>query len=246
MSNNPLLLFTNNDIPFPSAKMVIHNPSITELSLIGENTFRVALYLILHLAQDLKSQGNSNLEDKEDFDIFIEAISKRNMQSSEYKNHFLSLLALIFPNYKMRIRTNDIQFIPVKATDNSETYFIDKTNFQEFQQIISDMFVLESNDFSGGYNPSDLRASKIAEKLKKMKKKNNSEKNANISVYKRYASILSVGMHMDVNIFLNYTVRQIETQFKRYTLWAKWDATFKMKLAGASGLDEVEDWMQEV
>ena len=80
----------------------------------------------------------------------------------------------------------------------------------------------------------------------KMKKNGKDEKDTNISLYKRYASIMSIGMKMDVNIFLNYTVNQLETQFKRYTLWAKWDSYFKMKLAGASGLNEVEDWMQEV
>lgn len=243
--NNQLLYFTDNDIPFSSAKMVIHNPSIKELGLIGENTFRVATYLILYLVKDLKSQGNFNLEGKEDFDIFIEVINQKDAKSIEYKNDFLSLLALIFPKYMLHIRKNDIQCVPVGKEDK-EMHFIDKTNFQDFQQIVYNMFASEK-DNSGGYNPSDLRASKIADKLRKMKRKESfSAQNNDVSIYKRYASIMSIGMQMDVNIFLNYTVRQIETQFKRYTLWSQWDAHFKMKLAGATGLDDIEDWMQEV
>lgn len=246
MNNNPLLFFTDNDIPFPSARMVVHNPSIKELGLIGEETFRIAIYLILHLSQDIKSQDNFHLGDKEDFDIFIEVINQKDEKSIKYRNNFLSLLSLIFPLYKLRIRAKDIQFMPIETTENSDIYFIDRTNFQEFQEIIFNMFASSSNELGGSYNPADLRASKIASKLRKMKKNGKDEKNANISLYKRYASIMSIGMKMDVNIFLNYTVNQLETQFKRYTLWAKWDSYFKMKLAGASNLNEVEDWMQEV
>lgn len=246
MKNNPLLFFTNNDIPFPSAKMIIHNPTINELGLIGEESFRVALQMILHLPKDTKSQDNFASIDKEDFDIFIEMINRKDERSIEYKNYFSDLLSLIFPKYNFRIKQKDIQFLN-KVEEDKDNHFIDSTNFKEFCEIISKMFSSNDVESDKTYNPADGRAAKIAEKLKKRKKGNGQDIDTNsISVYKRYASIMSIGMQMDLNIFLNYTVNQLETQFKRYTLWMKYDNLFKIKLAGGSSEEEIEDWMQEV
>lgn len=246
MKNNPLLFFTNNDIPFPSAKMIIHNPTINELGLIGEESFRIALQMILHLPKDIKSQDNFASTDKEDFDIFIEMINQKDERSIEYKNYFSDLLSLIFPKYTFRIKQKDIQFLN-KMEEDKDNHFIDSTNFKEFCEIISKMFSSNGAEPDKSYKPADKRASMIAEKLKKRKKGNGQDIDTNsISVYKRYASIMSIGMQMDLNVFLNYTVNQLETQFKRYTLWMKYDNLFKIKLAGGSSEEEIEDWMQEV
>ena len=36
---NELLLLTKNDIPFISAELTIHHPSLQEIGLIGEDVF---------------------------------------------------------------------------------------------------------------------------------------------------------------------------------------------------------------
>lgn len=245
MKNNPLLFFTNNDIPFPSAKMIIHNPTINELSLIGEESFRIALQMILHMPQELKSQDNFDSTNKEDFDIFIEMINRKDEKSLEYKNHFTDLLSLIFPTYAFRIRQKDIQFLS-HAKEDKDNHFIDSANFKDFCEIISKIFPSDDAE-NASYNPADRRAEKIAEKLKKRKKNNGQNIDTNsISVYRRYASIMSIGMKMDLNVFLNYTVNQLETQFKRYILYLKHKNTFDIRLAGGTVEEEVEDWMQEV
>lgn len=243
MNNNPLLFFTQNDIPFPSAKLIIHNPTINELGLISEESFRIAHQMIINIPKELKSQGNSDLSKKDDFDIFIEVINQKDNKSIEYRNHLLSLLTLLFPKYRLRIREKDIQLLSI--SDN-ETFFIDTTNFADFQNIINNMFSFETTS-SNDYNPADKRAEKIADKLRTRKKKGSGKvEDIKISIYRRYASILSIGMKIDLNIILNYTVCQLEVQFKRFTMWMKWENTFRMKMAGATNLEEVEDWMQEI
>lgn len=243
MNNNPLLFFTKNDIPFPSAKLIIHNPTINELGLISEESFRIAHQMIINIPKELKSQGNFDLSEKDDFDIFIEVINQKDDKSKEYRNHLLSLLTLLFPNYHLRIRDRDIQLLSIS---NNETFFIDTTNFSDFQEIVNSMFSFESTG-SDDYNPADGRAKKIADKLRTRKKKGSGKtEDIKISIYKRYASILSIGMKIDLNIILNYTVCQLEIQFKRFTMWMKWENTFRMKMAGATDLEEVDDWMQEI
>ena len=242
---NKLLFFTNNDIPFTSAKIVIHNPTIKEIGLIGETTFRIAVHLILYIPKIIrKSQDNSGLSNKSDFEIFIAIVNNKDQQEVNAKQNFMSLLFLLFPNFEIKIRERDIQL--VKAEEGIVS-FIDDTNFLEFQQILSKMFPGTDSD-KNVYIPADSRAQAIANKLMEGKNKKNKEleNEKDISVYKRYASILSIGLQMDLNTILNYTVEQIETQFQRYILKVKWDAHYAAQLACATGLDEAEDWMSEV
>lgn len=44
---NKLLLMSNNDIPFPAARLNIHNPTLGEIALIGETIFYTACQLIM-------------------------------------------------------------------------------------------------------------------------------------------------------------------------------------------------------
>lgn len=246
VTDNTLLFFSKNDIPFEKAKLLIHNPTINELSLIGEEDFRIGTHVITESGKLLKSQGNSDLKDKDDFDIFIAILNNKEEHSS--RDYVLSLFSILFPNYKFRVRETDIQLLENK--ENGLSGFIDRTNFTDFQEIITKMFLLESETGEGSYNPADGMAAKIAEKFKKAKQRKQKAEdngtNSKISVYKRYASILSIGLGLDVNLLLNYTVSQLEISFKRFVLLTQWDINIKARLAGASDIDEAEDWMKEL
>ena len=37
--NNELLLLSGNDIPFPEARVTVHQPTIREIAYIGEESF---------------------------------------------------------------------------------------------------------------------------------------------------------------------------------------------------------------
>ena len=51
---------------------------------------------------------------------------------------------------------------------------------------------------------------------------------------------------MNLNDLLQYTVYQLFDIFERYQLKVQNDFYFKAKLAGASDLQEVEDWMKDI
>lgn len=247
MINNPLLFYTKNDIPFEEAKLIIHTPTINELGLISEESYRIATQVISEAGKILRSQDNSDLINKDDFDIFI-AIMNNKEEDNEVptREHVLKFFNILFPDYKIRVREIDIQLMENK--ENGLSGFIDKTNFSSFQEIIKKMFLIEQGN-GKEYNPADGMAAKIAEKLQKARQKKASQKEdgqKSISVYKRYASILSIGLQMDVNILLNYSVSQLEEAFQRFILLTKWDINLKARLAGATDLEDAEDWMQEI
>lgn len=157
------------------------------------------------------------------------------------------VLALIFPLYSISFSLNAIEF---KKDDEEETYYINNSNFDEFQNIISQMFDYEKSE-GQDYNPGGDMAKKIADKLKKRhqrlaKAKAKGNENKKLAIFSRYVSILAVGEQKDINSLLNYTVYQLYDEFKRYELKIGYDIYIQAKMAGAKDLKEVDDWMVDI
>jgi hypothetical protein len=52
-----LLLLSGNDIPFPEARVTIHQPTLKEISMVGEKDFFIALqFLCLHKTNFVKDE----------------------------------------------------------------------------------------------------------------------------------------------------------------------------------------------
>jgi hypothetical protein len=240
--NNELLLLSKNDIPFVEAQVNIHQPTISEISLIGEENFFSACQLINFNKNRLPEEDRIGLENKSDFEIFMSIMrSKEKIQS---RNSVLMLFALLFPSFQIKLADNEIILI------NSEmSTRINKINYNAFKDIIIEMFGLNDSDStSTAYNPADTRAAKIAEKLEraKIKREKQSGKINKVAIFSRYISILAVGEQKDMNDFLQYTVFQLRDEFKRYQKKQAFDVYVQAKMAGAKDLDEVDNWMDDI
>ena len=91
-------------------------------------------------------------------------------------------------------------------------------------------------------------ANRIAEKFKKrheqlMKIANEQNKNKQISILSRYASILAIGLQLSLNEIMQWTVSQLYNEFQRFQMKMQWDAYIQAKMAGAKDLEEVDNWM---
>ena len=80
------------------------------------------------------------------------------------------------------------------------------------------------------------------QKVAKMKG-NGERKMSSIS---RYISILSVGLQKDKNDLLNYTLWQLTDEFNRYQSKVENDFYYQAKVAGATGLKDVDPWMRDL
>jgi len=242
--DNELLLQSNNDIPFVEAQVTIHQPSLNEISLIGEENFFAGCHL-LNFSKDLiNSEDKSDLSDKDDFDILMSMINGREI--NKYKNSALMVLTLLFPEYMIKITDNAI--LLCNKTNSAR---ITKENFNAFKDILDSMFCLKDEDMgSSKYNPADRRAEKIVEKLKKSKEKIAHSKGQDgpqkVAVFSRYVSILSVGLQKSKEDLMKYTVFQIKDEFQRFQMKQSWDAYISARLAGAENLDEVDNWMEDI
>lgn len=237
-NNNDLLFLSGNDIPFIEAQLIIHQPTIKEIGLIGEEAFFTGCQLLNFSKNLLTEEDKTNLEDKTNFDILIAILREQNAVMQKNRNCVNMVLALIFPDYKIQIKQDCIL---LEREGDENKYQINGSNFENFKEIISIMFNLKQDE-QATFNPSGELAKKIAAKLQKRHQKLAEDKpDKKIDILSRYVSILSVAQHKDMNILLNYTIYQLYDEFKRNELKMGYDIYLKAKMAGAQDLKEVED-----
>ena len=241
-----LILLSGNDIPFPEAKVIVHQPTLKEIAYIGEEAFFVGCGFLDFSKDLLPTEDKNKLTNIDDFDIFMTIVTNRNKETKQTIDCAFLVLSLIFPLYKIEVRKDAI----VLKEANNEEHVINRDNFSALKEIVKTIFNLNlGKDKSEQYNPSGDMAKRIAEKFKKRHEKlmqlaNEKDKNTKrISILSRYASILAVGLQKDLKSLMNYTVCQLYDEFQRFQLKVQWDAYIQARIAGAKDLDEVDNWM---
>ena len=239
---NDLMLFSGIDIPFPQAQIVIHQPTIKEIGLIGEESFYSGCGALNFSKNSLSSEDRIALKDFTDFEILMSMINNRSLNTQQTRIDILMILTLLFPDYQIKFSQQEISLIK-----EGESHLINSGNFEEFKKILIAMFCLKGKGSETEYNPSGDKAREIIEKLNKRKQKL-AEQNGDqkVSVLNRFASILAIGQKQDLNEILDYTVYQLFDQFDRFTLKEQFDIHLKAQLAGARDLGEIEDWKKDL
>ena len=244
MKLDPLLLFSGNDIPFISCGVTIHHPTIKEIAYLGEDTFFTGYQMLLISKNILSQEDTVNLETLTNFDILIAILEERNAVMQKNRNCIQMVLMLLFPEYEIILKKDVI----ILKKENEEEHFLNSNNFEEFQNILRQMFSF--GDTSGvpqDFNPDGPMAARIAEKLKK-RHQTLAEKNSNdnFDIIGRYISVLSVGLSIDIKTFMDYTIYQLFDQIKRYELKIGYDLYIQGQLAGVQDAKEPEDWMKSI
>ena len=106
MRIDELSLQCGNDIPFPQAQITIHQPRLKEIGYIGEKNFHIGSHFLVFDKNHLTDKDKTRLADKSDFDIFMSAMNSSD--KAEHKTNAIMVLALLFPNYKIKIEHNQI------------------------------------------------------------------------------------------------------------------------------------------
>ena len=200
---------------------------------------------MLLISKNILSQEDKvNLETLTNFDILIAILKERNAVMQKNRNCIQMVLMLLFPEYEIILKKDVI----ILKKENEEEHFLNSNNFEEFQNILRQMFSF--GDTSGvpqDFNPDGPMAARIAEKLKK-RHQTLAEKNSNdnFDIIGRYISVLSVGLSIDIKTFMDYTIYQLFDQIKRYELKIGYDLYIQGQLAGVKDAKEPEDWMKSI
>ena len=94
-----LALMTGIDIPVPELQIAVHQPTIKEISYIGEQEFFIGLQTLSINKNMIKGQGNSLLENTTNFQIFMTIMKEQ--ETRDKKEAIITLFQLIFPKYQV-------------------------------------------------------------------------------------------------------------------------------------------------
>lgn len=234
-----LALISGIDIPIPELETVLHQPSIKEISLIGEQTFLTGVQLLC-INKTMYIEDESLLSNTTNFQIFMTMVSEK--QLADKKEAIIQLLQLLFPGSSITFTPRSLMLI-----SNGKSVMIDESNFELLQTIVNDMFCLKNTDQST-FNPANKKAKEIADKLMRARQRVAAQQSGSGgSMFGQYLSIITVGVaSMSLKEALDLTMYQLYDLIERYTLYINWDLDIRSRLAGAKEDKPVDNWMKQI
>ena len=242
---DPFILNSKIDIPFISAQVAVHQPSLEEIAYIGGQDVLFPGCELLRISKDILNENDKvDLDKITNFDILMQIISMPSPELKKPIENAKTVFELLFPQFEIEWKP---PFEISLNKDNIKTS-INRNNYDELRQIISEIFCLNKNEESDNFNPSGELSRRIAEKLKERHKKlakirGNSEKS---SIFDRYISILAVGLQKNKNELIKYSVYQLFDEFERYQAKVAYDIYVQAKMAGAKDIENVDNWMKDL
>lgn len=236
-----LSLMCGTDYPVPECQLIIHQPTIKEIALIGEADFFSGVQCLC-LNKSMFVKDESLLEDTNNFQIFMTIMSEK--ETVDKKLAVQQVCTLLFPKYK-------VMFTPrsVLITGEGQTIQIDERNFEYLQTALSEITCMKTGPMDQQtFNPANAKAREIAEKLMRGRARVAAEKGqSNVSVFSQYLSILTVGINsMSLNDLTNLTMFQLYDLIERYMLYVNWDMDVRCRLAGGKPDSQPDNWMKTI
>lgn len=235
-----LALFAGSDIPIPECQLIVHQPTIREISFIGEQDFFIgAQCLCIYKSMFIKDE--TVLNDVNNFQIFMTVME--NKETADKKASVKQVLSLIFPKYKVLFTPRSLVF---QSNDGSS--IVDESNFEQMQEILREIFCASNSPMDQqAFNPANDKAREIAEKLMRGRQKVAEQNGAtNVSIFSQYVSSLSVGLQIPITQLLDYTMFQLYDEMERYSLYMNWDLDVRSRLAGGKPDSQPENWMKNI
>ena len=236
-----LALMCGTDIPVPECQLVIHQPRIKEIALIGESDFFSGIQCLC-LNKSMFVKDETLLADTNNFQIFMTIMSEK--EAADKKFAVQQVCTLLFPKYK-------ISFTPrsIMVMGGEQPIMIDENNFEFLQAAITDICCLKTGPMDQqSFNPADAKAKEIAEKLMRGRQRVAAQKGeTNISIFSQYLSILTVGLgSMPLQNAMDLTMFQLYDLVERYMLYINWDMDVRCRLAGGKPENQPDNWMKNI
>ena len=229
------------DIPIPECRVVLHQPRIKEIALIGDADFFTGIQT-LSVNKNMLIQGETRLLNTSNFQIFMTIMQEK--ETTDKKEAIKQLFPLIFPNQKLILTPRSIIL-----QGKGESITIDESNFEALQQVITHVFCINTGPMeTQAFNPQGEKAREIAEKLMRARQRVAAQKaEGSGSIFAQYISTLTVGLNsMSLNDCENLTMYQLFDLVERYMLYVNWDLDVRSRLAGGQPEKQPENWMKNI
>ena len=235
-----LALMTGVDIPIPELQIAIHQPTIKEISMIGEQDFFLGIQLLC-IDKNIYVQDERLLQQTNNFQLFMAIIHEP--QTAEKKAAVLQVLTLLFPKAK-------VNFTPrsMLLSQDGVIITIDEGNFEILQELLIQQFCLQGSG-QEQFKPKSSKAKEIAQKLMKARQKVAKQKalSNSGSMFAQYLSVLTVGLgSFTLNEAMELTMYQVYDLIERYNKYLNWDIDIRSRMAGAKADKPIENWMDNI
>ena len=234
-----LALMTGVDIPIPELGVALHQPSIKEISMMGEQDFFIGIQLLCINSSMYEAQLGQKLSN---FELFI-AILNDAETAQDKKNCVIQVLTLLLPEYQVILMPRSIIL-----NSANENLIIDEQNFGLLQTVLEEQFCLKGSG-QESFKPKSKKAQEIANKLMQARQRVAQQKATENSgsVFSQYLSILSIGVPgMGLKEAMELTMFQIYDLMERYSLYINWDIDIRSRMAGAKGDKPIDNWMKKI
>ena len=236
-----LSLMCGTDYPVPECQLIVHQPRIKEIALIGESDFFSGIQCLC-LNKSMFVKDESHLENINNFQIFMTIMSEK--ETVDKKIAVQQVCTLLFPKYK-------VMFTPrsMLITGEGQTIQIDENNFEFLQAALSEITCMKTGPMDQQtFNPANDKAREIAEKLMRGRARVAAEKGqSNVSIFTQYLSILTIGINsMSLADLMNLTMYQLYDLIERYMLYVNWDMDVRCRLAGGKPEGQPDNWMKTI
>ena len=236
-----LALMCGTDIPVPECQIVVHQPRINEIALIGEADFFSGIQCLC-LNKSMFVKDESLLANTNNFQIFMTIMSEK--EAADKKFAVQQVCTLLFPKHR-------VLFTPrsVLLSGDQQQIMIDETNFEYLQAALTDICCLKTGPMDQqSFNPANEKARAIAEKLMRGRQRVAAQKGENnISIFSQYLSILTVGLgSMSLQDAMDLTMFQLYDLVERYMLYINWDMDVRCRLAGGKPENQPDNWMKNI
>lgn len=235
-----LALMAGTDIPVPECQVVLHQPSISDISFVGEEDFFIGVQTLC-LSKTMFIEDERVLEEVNNFQIFMTVMNDKS--TADKKAAVKKVLSLVLPKYTVMITPKTIL-----VKDNTDSFMIDEDNFEPFQEALKLIFCAKTGPMNQqAFNPANAKAKEIADKLMRGRQRVAAQKGElNASVFSQYLSILTIGLHIPITELLKTTMFQLYDLMERYTLYINWDIDIRSRLAGGKPENQPENWMKNI
>ena len=242
MRDNRLALMTGIEIPIPECRLIVHQPTLTDIAFIGETDFFVGMQCLC-ISKNMMVQDESLLESTNNFQIFMTVMLEK--ETKDKKESTLQVLSLLFPKDKVTITPRSLIF-----SSNGETVTVDENNFDYFQEVLKEIFCFNNGPMDQqAFNPGDAKSREIAQKLMRGRQRvaaQHARQGDSGSAFSKYISILTIGAHVDFASALKLTMFQLYDLIERYYLFTNWDIDIRTRLAGGKPDSKPDDWMKSI
>ena len=238
-----LALMCGTDLAVPECQLILHQPRLKEISMLGEQDFFIgAQCLTLHKSMFV-TEDKDVLSDVNNFQIFMMVMNEK--EAKDKKKATTDVLQLLIPDYKPLFTPRSLVL-----TSSQRNITIDENNFEIFQDVLRLIFCAKNGPMDQqSFNPANDAAKKIAEKLMRGRERIAAQKNSgsNHSVFSQYLSILTIGLNsMSLDKLINLTMFQLYDLIERYSLYINWDIDLRSRLAGGKPDKHPDDWMKNI